>query len=104
MKWMECPTCEGTCKTTSDMSRNPNHMSSYEIMWMERHGALIPCPTCDPGDGPTGRVCVMSDDELKAMSLYFTGEWVSDRKDGIDTIDKIFVDAEIELEHRREVK
>jgi hypothetical protein len=57
MKWIYCPTCNGETR------------GSYELEYGFVPGVgEEPCPTCTDSDGKlTGRVCVMSDGELRAL-------------------------------------
>jgi hypothetical protein len=64
MKWINCPTCKGrlVVAATIDPGKPRTRISEGELPTV----GAAPCPTCTDSDGnPTGRVGVMSDDEIE---------------------------------------
>lgn len=73
MRFDDCPTCKGYSTASP-----------------------VCCPTCQDSDGhPTGRVCVMSEEELNTLISWGA------HSDNSDNADYLYWELRAELAHRR---
>jgi len=81
MKWIACPTCKGTLETKRPWRKEGDADFPGQLPWRK-----VPCSTCTDSDGnPTGRVCVMSDEQLEGMrDLWHTGFLTKAEADAIE--------------------